>query len=104
MTEDREQTGSYQTSVTSMQSFGSAFRDPVKLQNVIEVHKTPFSVAVPQVERGTPKRRNLEIISPKDSAWNTTQSPFLRGRAAINERQIAPRKLSLQNLSDRHQE
>ena len=83
-----------------MQSFGSAFSDPVKSQNEIGVHKTPLSVAAPQVERGTPKRGNSEIISPNDSARITTQPPFLRGRATINERQIAPRKLSFQDQSN----
>ena len=85
------------SSVTSMQSFGSAFSDPVKSQNEIEVHKTPLSIAAPQVERGVPKRRNCEIISPNDSAPNTTQPPLLRGKAKINERQIAPRRLSFQD-------
>ena len=87
-----------------MQSFGSAFSDPVKSQNEIEVHKTPLSVAAPKVERGAPKRGNSEIVSPNDSARITTQPPFLRGKATKNESQIAPRKLSFQDQSDWSQE
>ena len=86
---------------TSMQSFGSAFGDPIQLRIAIEVHKTFISVVVPQVERGAPKRGNSGIIGPNDSAQNTTEPSFLRGRATINERQIAPRKLWFQDRSDR---
>ena len=56
------------SSPTSMESFGSTFSDPVQLKNVTEVHKTPISIAAPQLERGAPKRGNSEIISPNDSA------------------------------------
>ena len=59
-----------------MQSFGSAFSDSTKSQNEIEVHKTPLSVAAPQVERGAPKGGNPETISPSNSARNTTQPRF----------------------------
>ena len=47
----------------SMQSFGSAFSDQVQLQSVIKVYKIPVSVAVPQVERGTPKRGYLKLLA-----------------------------------------
>ena len=83
-----------------MQSFGTAFSDPVQLQNVIEVHKTSLSGASPQVERGAPKGENSEFISPNDSARNTIQPPFFRSRATINESQIAHCKLSFQDQSD----
>ena len=87
-------------SATSIQSFGSAFSDHVQLQNVIEVHKTPISVTAPKVKRSAPRRGNSEIISPNECARNTTHPPCLRDRAAINERQIVPRKLSFQDQSD----